>query len=80
MRTIEQGDEVPPPIKSFRDMKLPEPMLSALEAKGIKRPTPIQVKPGGWGSGTVLFADYLSGACVRAFFRHRVFGFATAVG
>eukprot|EP00752_Nemacystus_decipiens_P012786 g11323.t1 len=38
------GDKVPPPIKSFRDMKLPEPMLSALEAKGIKRPTPIQVQ------------------------------------
>eukprot|EP00903_Cladosiphon_okamuranus_P005699 g5660.t1 len=38
------GDKVPPPIKSFREMKLPEPMLSALEAKGIKRPTPIQVQ------------------------------------
>lgn len=25
-------------------MKLPDPMLAALEAKGIKRPTPIQVQ------------------------------------
>lgn len=39
-----QGEKVPPPIKSFREMKLPDAMLSALEAKGIKRPTPIQVK------------------------------------
>ncbi|CAN0009673.1 unnamed protein product [Scytosiphon promiscuus] len=38
------GEKVPPPIKSFRDMKLPEPMLAALDAKGIKRPTPIQVQ------------------------------------
>lgn len=39
-----QGEKVPPPIKSFREMKLPEPMLAALEAKGIKRPTPIQAR------------------------------------
>ncbi|CAN0025973.1 unnamed protein product, partial [Ectocarpus fasciculatus] len=38
------GEKVPPPIKSFREMKLPDPMLAALEAKGIKRPTPIQVQ------------------------------------
>ncbi len=38
------GEGVPPPIKSFKAMKLPEPMLAALEAKDIKRPTPIQVQ------------------------------------
>ncbi|CAM9429241.1 unnamed protein product, partial [Choristocarpus tenellus] len=38
------GYNVPPPIKSFKEMKLPPPMLSALDAKGIKRPTPIQVQ------------------------------------
>lgn len=37
-----QGEKVPPPIKSFREMKLPDAMLAALDEKGIKRPTPIQ--------------------------------------
>ncbi|GJP41901.1 hypothetical protein CLOM_g1521 [Closterium sp. NIES-68] len=38
------GDDVPPPIKSFRDMRLPEPCLRILKKKGILRPTPIQVQ------------------------------------
>ncbi|CAN0496458.1 unnamed protein product, partial [Discosporangium mesarthrocarpum] len=42
-----QGESVPPPIKSFREMKLPLAMLRALDDKGIKRPTPIQVVGGG---------------------------------
>lgn len=48
-----QGEKVPPPIKSFREMKLPDPMLAALEAKGIKRPTPIQVRKIPVVSGNV---------------------------
>jgi ATP-dependent RNA helicase DDX41 len=39
-----EGDNVPPPCKRFVDMKLPAPILATLEAKGIKRPTPIQVQ------------------------------------
>lgn len=39
-----EGTGVPPPIKNFRDMRFPEPILKALEAKGIARPTPIQVQ------------------------------------
>jgi len=41
---ITEGNEIPPPINNFRDMKLPEPILAYLEAKGIKRPTPIQIQ------------------------------------
>lgn len=39
-----EGDNVPPPCKRFVDMKLPRPILSILEAKSIKRPTPIQMQ------------------------------------
>jgi len=38
------GDDVPPPCKTFKDMKFPKPILDALKAKGIMRPTPIQVQ------------------------------------
>ncbi|KAK8806959.1 hypothetical protein WA158_003718 [Blastocystis sp. Blastoise] len=38
------GDDIPPVIKRFKDMKLPEPILKALEAKGIMKPTPIQIQ------------------------------------
>ena len=39
-----EGQECPPPIKSFREMKLPECILTAMAAKKIGRPTPIQVQ------------------------------------
>jgi ATP-dependent RNA helicase DDX41 len=38
------GIEIPPPIKNFKDMRFPEPILNALAKKGIKKPTPIQVQ------------------------------------
>ncbi|KAG0261414.1 hypothetical protein DFQ27_002971 [Actinomortierella ambigua] len=38
------GEEIPPPIKEFRDMKFPAPILEHLKAKGIKMPTPIQMQ------------------------------------
>ena len=38
------GANVPPPLTSFRDMKLPPPILKHLESKGIKKPTPIQIQ------------------------------------
>ncbi|KAI8817044.1 P-loop containing nucleoside triphosphate hydrolase protein [Fimicolochytrium jonesii] len=41
---IVEGDDVPPPIKTFREMRLPPPILSHLKAKGIAKPTPIQVQ------------------------------------
>lgn len=38
------GQNVPPPLTSFKDMKLPPPILKHLESKGIKKPTPIQIQ------------------------------------
>lgn len=38
------GEEIPPPIKHFRDMKFPPAILKYLKSKGINRPTPIQVQ------------------------------------
>ncbi|TYZ58610.1 hypothetical protein PybrP1_004357 [[Pythium] brassicae (nom. inval.)] len=39
-----EGEDVPPPIKSFESMRFPPAVLAALRAKNIERPTPIQVQ------------------------------------
>ena len=39
-----EGSDIPPPMKRFKDMKFPKPLLDALEEKNIKRPTPIQMQ------------------------------------
>ena len=39
-----EGSNIPPPMKRFQDMKFPTPILKALAAKGIKKPTPIQMQ------------------------------------
>ncbi|CAG9790556.1 unnamed protein product [Diatraea saccharalis] len=44
LRILVEGDDVPPPIKTFQHMKFPKGILRGLEAKGIKKPTPIQVQ------------------------------------
>uniref|UniRef100_A0A1D1YXK5 RNA helicase n=1 Tax=Anthurium amnicola TaxID=1678845 RepID=A0A1D1YXK5_9ARAE len=41
---IVEGEDVPPPVKNFRDMRLPDPILRKLKEKGIVQPTPIQVQ------------------------------------
>eukprot|EP01083_Nonionella_stella_P046922 125638_1 len=38
------GERLPPPIKRFKDMRFPEPIMKALAAKNIKQPTPIQIQ------------------------------------
>merc|ERR1711933_7860 len=38
------GKDVPAPIKQFHDMRLPNGVLKALQAKGITRPTQIQMQ------------------------------------
>lgn len=41
---IVEGDDPVPPIKHFRDMKFPEPILKYLKEKKIDAPTPIQLQ------------------------------------
>ncbi|KAK9748807.1 hypothetical protein RND81_02G082400 [Saponaria officinalis] len=41
---IVEGDEIPAPIKNFREMRFPEAILRTLKEKGIVQPTPIQVQ------------------------------------
>lgn len=41
---IVEGEDCPPPVKTFKEMKLPQCLLDALQKKGIQRPTPIQVQ------------------------------------
>ncbi|KAH8983588.1 P-loop containing nucleoside triphosphate hydrolase protein [Lactarius hatsudake] len=41
---IVDGDDIPPPIDSFADMKLPHPLLKFLKSKRITTPTPIQLQ------------------------------------
>jgi ATP-dependent RNA helicase DDX41 len=39
-----QGERVPPPLRRFHLMRLPAPVLQALQDKGIAAPTPIQMQ------------------------------------
>ncbi|KAJ2916028.1 hypothetical protein MD484_g4406, partial [Candolleomyces efflorescens] len=41
---IVEGDDIPPPIESFRDMKVPQPILDYLKSQKITSPTPIQLQ------------------------------------
>ena len=41
---IVEGVDIPPPIKTFREMKFPKPIIDELTRKGIARPTPIQIQ------------------------------------
>lgn len=50
LRILVEGEDQPPPCLSFAEMKLPRPIIAALQAKGIVKPTPIQVQ----GIPTVL--------------------------
>jgi len=39
-----EGEEKPPPCKTFREMKFPKPVMHTLKKKGIQHPTPIQIQ------------------------------------
>ncbi|CAJ2657067.1 unnamed protein product [Trifolium pratense] len=41
---IVDGEEIPPPVKNFKDMRFPDPILKMLKTKGIVQATPIQVQ------------------------------------
>lgn len=57
LRILVEGEEIPAPIRSFKEMKFPKPILHGLDKKGIKKPTPIQVQ----GIPTVLAGRDLIG-------------------
>ncbi|KAK2158390.1 hypothetical protein LSH36_171g03038 [Paralvinella palmiformis] len=39
-----EGEDLPPPIKTFKEMKFPKVLLHALKRRGIITPTPIQIQ------------------------------------
>ena len=39
-----EGEDIPPPLRRFKDFKFPKPVLQHLKQKGIRRPTPIQMQ------------------------------------
>jgi len=41
---IVEGEDCPPPVKSFKEMKIPQCIIQQLATKHIIRPTPIQVQ------------------------------------
>ncbi|CAE6476651.1 unnamed protein product [Rhizoctonia solani] len=41
---IAEGDNIPPPIASFADMKIPKQLLAHFKSKRIFAPTPIQIQ------------------------------------
>lgn len=47
---LAEGNDIPPPIKTFKAMKFPRSILQCLKRKGIVNPTPIQMQ----GLPTVL--------------------------
>lgn len=57
LRILVEGEEIPPPVGTFKEMKFPKPILNALDKKGIKKPTPIQIQ----GIPTVLCGRDLIG-------------------
>ena len=41
---LAEGHDIPPPMKSFVDMRFPKPIIDFLQKRNIKRPTPIQMQ------------------------------------
>ncbi|CAH8356242.1 unnamed protein product [Eruca vesicaria subsp. sativa] len=44
LHIIVNGEDIPAPIKNFKDMMLPRPVFETLKEKRIVKPTPIQVQ------------------------------------
>lgn len=58
LRILVEGEEIPPPLQSFREMKLNKGIMAGLSQKGIKKPTPIQIQ--GIPTVYVLYKTNLS--------------------
>lgn len=57
LRILVEGEQIPPPITSFKAMKFPKAIMNGLDKRLIKKPTPIQVQ----GIPTVLSGRDLIG-------------------
>lgn len=57
LRILVEGEDIPVPIRTFKEMKFPKSIIMALDKKNIKKPTPIQVQ----GIPTVLSGRDLIG-------------------
>lgn len=44
LRILVEGEEIPPPLRHFREMKLNKGIMAGLAQKGISKPTPIQIQ------------------------------------
>lgn len=44
LRILVEGEEIPPPLKSFKEMKLHDGIIAGLKERNIKKPTPIQIQ------------------------------------
>lgn len=44
LRILVEGDDIPPPLKTFKEMKLHAAILDGLKQKSINKPTPIQIQ------------------------------------
>jgi len=44
LHILVEGEDLPPPVKTFQDMKFPISLLKALKKKGITKPSPIQIQ------------------------------------
>ncbi|XP_018644392.1 DEAD box ATP-dependent RNA helicase, putative [Schistosoma mansoni] len=43
-RILTEGDDVPPPIRHFSEMRFPKALIDLLKLRGITKPTPIQMQ------------------------------------
>lgn len=44
LHILVEGEEIPPPLKFFEEMKFNRGIMAGLAQKGIKNPTPIQIQ------------------------------------
>jgi ATP-dependent RNA helicase DDX41 len=44
LHILVEGEEIPPPLLSFAEMKFPRGIISGLLSKHIIKPTPIQIQ------------------------------------
>lgn len=44
LRILVEGEDIPAPLRRFSEMKFHKGIMAGLDAKNIKKPTPIQVQ------------------------------------